>query len=107
MTHRWPDLRPERVLYPEERPVHDAEVDGFWMDQHPVTVAEFRRFVKATGHVRVAESVPDPLVRVLRVVRRQSVRRAVGDVQDRARVVRDGHLGSMGSADARLLTRLR
>ena len=41
--------------YPEERPVHDVAVDGFWMDEHQVTVAEFRRFVKATGHVTVAE----------------------------------------------------
>ena len=37
--------------YPEERPVHRVAVDGFWMDEHPVTVAEFRRFVKATGYV--------------------------------------------------------
>ena len=41
--------------YAEERPVHDVAVDGFWMDEHQVTVAEFRRFVKATGHVTVAE----------------------------------------------------
>ena len=41
--------------YPEERPVHDVTVDGFWMDDHLVTVTEFRRFVKATGHVTVAE----------------------------------------------------
>jgi formylglycine-generating enzyme required for sulfatase activity len=41
--------------YPEERPVHDVSVDGFWMDDHQVTVIEFRRFVKATGHVTVAE----------------------------------------------------
>ena len=38
-------------FYPEERPVHTVVVDGFWMDEHQVTVAEFRRFVKATGHV--------------------------------------------------------
>jgi formylglycine-generating enzyme required for sulfatase activity len=47
-------------FYPEESPVHNATVGGFWMDQHPVTVAEFRRFVKATGHVTVAEKTPDP-----------------------------------------------
>jgi formylglycine-generating enzyme required for sulfatase activity len=46
--------------YPEERPVHRVEVDGFWMDEHPVTVAEFRRFVKATGYVTVAERPLDP-----------------------------------------------
>jgi sulfatase modifying factor 1 len=42
-------------FYPEERPVHRVTVDGFWMDEHPVTVAEFRRFAKATGYVTVAE----------------------------------------------------
>ena len=46
--------------YPEERPVHEVSVDGFWMDEHQVTVAEFRRFVKATGHVTVAERALDP-----------------------------------------------
>jgi formylglycine-generating enzyme required for sulfatase activity len=47
-------------FYPEERPVHRVGVDGFWMDEHPVTVAEFRRFVKATGHLTWAERPPDP-----------------------------------------------
>ena len=46
--------------YPEERPVHRVSLDGFWMDEHAVTVAEFRRFVRATGHVTVAERPPDP-----------------------------------------------
>lgn len=46
--------------YPEERPVHRVSVDGFWMDEHAVTVAEFRRFVRATGHVTVAERPPVP-----------------------------------------------
>ena len=35
-------------------------MDGFWIDRHPVTVAEFRRFVKATGHVTWAEHAPRP-----------------------------------------------
>ena len=42
-------------FYPEERPVRDVAVDGFWIDAHTVTVAEFRRFVKATGYVTLAE----------------------------------------------------
>jgi formylglycine-generating enzyme len=45
-------------FYPEERPVREVSVDGFWIDRHPVTVAEFRRFVKATGHVTWAEHAP-------------------------------------------------
>ncbi len=47
-------------FYPEEAPVHSVELDGFWIDEHPVTVAEFRRFVKATGYVTNAERSPDP-----------------------------------------------
>jgi formylglycine-generating enzyme required for sulfatase activity len=46
--------------YPEEAPVHRVAVDGFWMDRTPVTNRQFRKFVKATGHVTVAEKVPDP-----------------------------------------------
>ncbi|NED70263.1 formylglycine-generating enzyme family protein, partial [Streptomyces sp. SID10244] len=46
-------------FYPEERPVHQVTVDGFWMDTHPVTVAQFRRFVKDTGYVTTAERQPD------------------------------------------------
>jgi sulfatase modifying factor 1 len=42
-------------FYPEERPVHRVVVDGFWMDAHPVTAAQFRRFVRETGYVAVAE----------------------------------------------------
>ncbi len=47
-------------FYPEERPVREVEVGGFRIDRHPVTVAEFRRFVKDTGHVTWAEQPPDP-----------------------------------------------
>ena len=47
-------------FYPEERPVHEVTVDGFWMDEHEVTVRQFRRFVKATGYVTLAERPLDP-----------------------------------------------
>jgi formylglycine-generating enzyme required for sulfatase activity len=46
-------------FYPEERPVRRAALAGFWIDRHPVTVTEFRRFVRETGHVTVAERAPD------------------------------------------------
>jgi formylglycine-generating enzyme required for sulfatase activity len=45
-------------FYPEERPVRDVTVGAFAIDSRPVTVAEFRRFVKATGHVTWAELAP-------------------------------------------------
>jgi formylglycine-generating enzyme len=47
-------------FYPEERPVHQVSVDGLWFDANPVTAAEFRRFVRETGHVTVAERPLDP-----------------------------------------------
>jgi sulfatase modifying factor 1 len=45
--------------WPEERPAHRVRVDGFWIDEHEVTNAEFRRFVQATGYVTTAERAPD------------------------------------------------
>ena len=47
-------------FYPEEGPVHRVSVDGFWMDEHPVTAAEFRRFVRETEYVTVCERPLDP-----------------------------------------------
>ena len=43
--------------YPDERPAGRApvHVDGFWVDQTEVTVAEFKAFVEATGYVTEAE----------------------------------------------------
>jgi formylglycine-generating enzyme len=35
------------AFYPEEAPIRRVGVEGFWIDERPVTVAEFRRFVKA------------------------------------------------------------
>ena len=46
--------------YLEEGPAHPVSVDGFWMDEHTVTVGEFRRFVQETGYVTVAERPLDP-----------------------------------------------
>ncbi|HVV74702.1 MAG TPA: formylglycine-generating enzyme family protein [Mycobacteriales bacterium] len=46
--------------YPEERPARRHRVAGFRIDAHPVTNAEFRRFVNDTGWVTTAEKSPDP-----------------------------------------------
>jgi formylglycine-generating enzyme required for sulfatase activity len=46
--------------YPEERPVHRVQVDGFWMDRTPVTNAQFARFIAKTGHVTFSELPPNP-----------------------------------------------
>jgi formylglycine-generating enzyme len=45
--------------YAEEAPAHPVTVDGFWIDRHPVTNAEFARFVKDTRYVTVAERPAD------------------------------------------------
>ncbi|MEJ5018779.1 formylglycine-generating enzyme family protein [Ochrobactrum vermis] len=45
--------------YPEEAPAHPVRVDGFWIDVAPVTNRQFANFIKATGYVTVAETVPD------------------------------------------------
>jgi sulfatase modifying factor 1 len=45
--------------YPEEAPVRQVTVGGFWMDRHSVTNHEFDRFVRTTGYVTVAERAPD------------------------------------------------
>jgi formylglycine-generating enzyme required for sulfatase activity len=47
-------------FYREERPVHHVNVEGFWMDEHPVTASEFRHFVRETGYVSLAERLLDP-----------------------------------------------
>ena len=47
-------------FYPEEAPVREVEVDSFWLDERAVTAAEFRRFVRETGYVTVAERPLEP-----------------------------------------------
>ncbi|WP_326656748.1 formylglycine-generating enzyme family protein [Streptomyces sp. NBC_00385] len=47
-------------FFPEERPAHPVSVDAFAIDIHPVTVVQFRRFVKATGYITIAERPLDP-----------------------------------------------
>ncbi len=41
-----------------ERPAHAVCIDGFWMDRHHVTNAQFAEFVRATGYVTTAERKP-------------------------------------------------
>lgn len=66
------DIRPEGMVwidggetrigddrfYPEEKPVRTVRVDGFWIDDHEVTNAEFSAFTSATGYVTLAEKAP-------------------------------------------------
>ena len=46
--------------FPDARPLHSVTVNGFWMDKHEVTNAEFARFVAATNYVTVAERPLNP-----------------------------------------------
>ena len=45
---------------PEERFTHLVRVDGFWIDRHEVTNAQFRQFADATGYRSLAERGLDP-----------------------------------------------
>jgi formylglycine-generating enzyme len=47
-------------FYPDERPVHELSVDGFWMDCYEVTNEQFACFVEATGYETVAERPLNP-----------------------------------------------
>lgn len=40
---------------PDESPSHEVSVKSFWMDAREVTVAEFAKFVEATGYETDAE----------------------------------------------------
>lgn len=42
----------------DEYPKHKVSVDGFYMDEHEVTNAQFQKFVDATGYVTTAEQKP-------------------------------------------------
>ena len=46
--------------YREEAPARPVAVDGFWIQTHPVTNADFTQFVDATGYLTVAERPLDP-----------------------------------------------
>jgi formylglycine-generating enzyme required for sulfatase activity len=48
-----------KMAQANERPAHKVRVHGFWMDEHHVTNAQFRKFVEATGYVTTAEKKPD------------------------------------------------
>lgn len=47
-------------VYPEEQPLRQRQVSGFWMDRTEVSNAEFAAFVAATGYVTQAEKALDP-----------------------------------------------
>src|SRR6201981_3442120 len=47
-------------FYPEERPVHEVAVNGFWIDRYTVTNEQFARFFAETGYLTVAERPLNP-----------------------------------------------
>ena len=47
-------------VYPEEGRSQPVDVGGFWIDRTEVSNDQFAAFVKATGHVTVAERPLDP-----------------------------------------------
>lgn len=47
-------------FYPEEKPVRQVTVDGFYIDKYAVTNEDYQKFVDATGYVTVAERPLNP-----------------------------------------------
>ena len=47
-------------FYPEERPVHEVSVDGFWIDCYEVTNEQFARFADETSYPTLAERPLNP-----------------------------------------------
>jgi formylglycine-generating enzyme len=46
--------------YPDEAPARRVVVGDFWIDETPVTNAQFAEFVAATAYKTLAETAPDP-----------------------------------------------
>lgn len=44
---------------PSEGPAHKVRLDGFWIDRHDVTNADFARFIAETRYVTTAERKPE------------------------------------------------
>ncbi len=44
---------------PNERPARPVTLKGFWIDEHDVTNAEFKKFIDATGYLTTAERTVD------------------------------------------------
>jgi formylglycine-generating enzyme required for sulfatase activity len=44
---------------PDAQPLHPVSLDAFFIDTHPVTNAEFKKFVAETKYVTIAERKPD------------------------------------------------
>ena len=60
-------------FYPEELPLRQVEVADLWVDEHPVTNAQFRRFVQDVGTSR------SPNARRIRTIFRERIRRVFDD----------------------------
>ncbi len=45
--------------FPNEKPAHRVSVRSFFLDAHPVTNAEFAKFIEATGYKTIAERAVD------------------------------------------------
>jgi len=43
----------------DEKPAHKVNLEGFWIDAAPVTVAKFKAFVEETGYITTAEKPPE------------------------------------------------
>jgi sulfatase modifying factor 1 len=47
------------ATFKDARPIRVIELDGFWMDETPVTNRQFAEFIKATDYLTMAERTPE------------------------------------------------
>ncbi len=44
---------------PNEKPIHNIDIDGFYLDKNLVTVKDFKLFIQETGYITTADSFGD------------------------------------------------
>jgi len=47
---RWIEARVGGADWVGELHAHEVELDAFWMHERPVTIAQYHRFMRETGH---------------------------------------------------------
>ena len=63
---------------PDERPVHQVELDAFYMDRHEVTIGQYKRFLRETVHGTLPDQTPDWIAEKAIVLAQKGIPQGVG-----------------------------